>query len=61
MSSTGMTRGVAGKGSAGMTPITLSFQRVTLGSRNFIRLVSINVMLKYTILWKLDPSVGALG
>ncbi|MGL9718704.1 MAG: hypothetical protein ACR5K9_08795 [Wolbachia sp.] len=36
-----------------MTPITLSFQRVTLESKNFIRLVSINVMLKYTILWKL--------
>ncbi|MCM1001953.1 hypothetical protein [Wolbachia pipientis] len=25
---TGMTGGVAGKGSAGMTPITLSFQRL---------------------------------
>ncbi|WP_250778734.1 hypothetical protein [Wolbachia pipientis] len=37
-----------------MTPITLSFQRVTLESRNFIGSVSINVMLKYTILWKTE-------
>ncbi|MDG7055861.1 MAG: hypothetical protein LJD31_05085, partial [Wolbachia endosymbiont of Menacanthus eurysternus] len=32
-----------------MTPITLLFQRVTLESRNFIRLVGIKVMLKCTI------------
>ncbi|WP_250778296.1 hypothetical protein [Wolbachia pipientis] len=29
----GITGGVAGKGSAGMTPVALSFQRVTLESR----------------------------
>ncbi|WCR59005.1 MAG: hypothetical protein PG978_000419 [Wolbachia endosymbiont of Ctenocephalides felis wCfeF] len=37
------------KGDTGITPITLSFQRVTLESKNFIRLVSIKVMLKCTI------------
>ncbi|MGL9717192.1 MAG: hypothetical protein ACR5K9_00505 [Wolbachia sp.] len=36
----------------------VSFQRVTLESRNFIKLVSIKVMLKYGLFMeRLDPSV----
>ncbi|MGL9731689.1 MAG: hypothetical protein ACR5KX_02615 [Wolbachia sp.] len=43
-----------------MTPITLSFQRHAMESRNFIKLVNIKVMLKYDVLMimkSLDPSV----
>ncbi|MDG7055343.1 MAG: hypothetical protein LJD31_02200 [Wolbachia endosymbiont of Menacanthus eurysternus] len=43
---TWMTR----EGATWMTPITLLFQRVTLESRNFIRSVSIKVMLKCAVL-----------
>ncbi|MDR2978731.1 MAG: hypothetical protein LBU56_05040 [Rickettsiales bacterium] len=39
----------------------LSFQRVTLESRNFIRLVSIKVMLKYTVLWKTGSQCRSTG
>jgi len=31
------------------------------GSRNFIRLVSMKVMLKYTVLWKTGSQCLALG
>ncbi|MCM1001408.1 MAG: hypothetical protein KTV72_03710 [Wolbachia endosymbiont of Melophagus ovinus] len=44
-----------------MTPITLSFQRVTLESKNFIRLVSINVVLKYANFMETRSQCQALG
>ncbi|WP_284706131.1 hypothetical protein [Wolbachia pipientis] len=40
MSATQVTEG----GATWMIPITLSFQRVTLESKNFIRLVNMKVM-----------------
>ncbi|MCM1001533.1 MAG: hypothetical protein KTV72_04405 [Wolbachia endosymbiont of Melophagus ovinus] len=44
-----------------MTSAASSFQRVTLESKNFIRLVSINVMLRYTILWKTGSQCRSTG
>ncbi|MDG7053539.1 MAG: hypothetical protein LKM45_06765 [Wolbachia endosymbiont of Alcedoecus sp.] len=39
----------------------VSFQRVTLESRNFIRLVGIKVMLKCTVLWKTGSQCRSTG
>ncbi|MDR2978543.1 MAG: hypothetical protein LBU56_04015 [Rickettsiales bacterium] len=39
----------------------VSFQRMTLKSRNFIRLVGIKVMLKCIILWKTGSQCRGTG